>query len=131
MTEQDLAEAERLASKATPGEWRSTWDDITPDDHEHQAIVTTAANVSFGGMVIGMLWFNGVNVACRHEDAEFIAAARTLVPALVAAVRERDAEVARLRVALTDIVGAAWDNEELKERGRLIARAALEGTSHE
>ena len=56
--------------------------------------------------------------AARSEDAEFIAHAREDVPALVAAVRERDEMLAKISAA---VAAGTYSNRELREAIQYIA----------
>jgi hypothetical protein len=78
----DTAEARRLANAATPGPWRvsmsgvsiKSWDDVRP--------------------VVGSIFCDGKIAGSKrtHDDAEFIAASRALVPALADEVERLRAE---------------------------------------
>ena len=81
----DLEAIEARASAATPGPWTSPWiGDSTCRD----------AILGGGGEVVGVTWRDGWHLAVTQADAEFIAAARTDVPALVAELRQLRAELA-------------------------------------
>ena len=69
MTDDQLADLERLAGAATP-DWRACFD--------------------------GRVWYvPGVATGCSEADARFAEAARTTIPALTAEVRRLRAELAR------------------------------------
>lgn len=101
MAEIDLEAIEALATAATPGPW--TLDDTNYDDLQRPT--------RFAGPVVIYADSDcdihpvadcSCNHTCREEEAQrsnatFIAAARTDIPALLTALRERDAEIARLR----------------------------------
>jgi len=99
----DLDAIEARAKAATPGPWFRVdppWGDSNwvnaqfEDPHGGLFIADCEAQEN-----------DGESEGNAPADAEFIAHARTDVPALFAAVRERDAEIARLRDALGDAVG--------------------------
>ena len=100
VAELDIDAIEARANAATPGPWRSTWGDdgTAPPKHPDFGEETTIEAVGLEGIdgkVVGLLWYDGLHTACREDDAAFIAAARTDVPALVAEVRRLRAELAR------------------------------------
>lgn len=75
----DLDAAQALVDAATPGPWSAISSGVANGDHwyicdEGESIAMISAN-------------DGVNEGQREPDAEFIAQARTLVPALIKAVR--------------------------------------------
>lgn len=95
----DLDEIQRLADEATPGPWH--WTDHRVSDlvgiggDEHYSYETEVLEATHGGEC-------GCRSACildltiNDHDRAFIAAARTAIPALVARVRELEAENRRL-----------------------------------
>lgn len=89
VTEQQLAEWERLAGAATAGPWRVTdYENVMRADGRH---------IAFDDSDDG---------ACvRESDAAFIAASREAVPRLVAALREARAETKALRDWYREHVG--------------------------
>ena len=92
--------ARERANTATKEPWRSCWDDATVAPlHEHAAVVSDAKGLPCEGMVVGLLWYDGLNVACRKEDARFIAHARQGIPALCDLVDELEE---RLRKTATE-----------------------------
>ncbi|MHA4848791.1 hypothetical protein L1080_004485 [Rhodococcus sp. MSC1_016] len=75
----DLDAAQTLADAATPGPWTAITSGIANGDHWY---------ICDGGESIAMISANdGINEDQREPDAEFIAQARTLVPALIDACR--------------------------------------------
>jgi hypothetical protein len=101
-TDAELAEWEALAEAATPGLWRSTWDDPEPDEEPRFGEETTVEAVGREGpaaVVVGQGWYDGLHTTCRREDAAFIAAARLGWPRTLAALR---AERARPRIVPLD-----------------------------
>lgn len=95
--ELDLDAIEARASAATPGEWEWRGFDLARDGRsERSALVAPRASGGQDYVIEGRVqsWNEGEPaMAVRDADAEFIAAARYDVPALVAEVR-------RLREAL-------------------------------
>ena len=86
MTPADLAEVQRLCAAATPGPWHTL-----TDGDGNTVIVQT-------GHMTDRSW----QIPRHDEDLEFIAAARTLVPALadeIDALRARVAELERISLA--------------------------------
>lgn len=80
---------ERLA-KATPGPWRCTWGEVVnkpdADDDEQCAVVSDApeAQEFFGGMVVGQVYHDGMQLAIKYPDAQLIAHAPTDLAYLLA-----------------------------------------------
>lgn len=106
ISDSDIAAMEARARAATEGPWRSNW---RIDDREDRLDdIATVSSVSSAvpdsqRMVVGILWYDGLHSACRENDAEFIAHARTDVPALIAEVRRLQREVAAGRRAQATI----------------------------
>ncbi len=86
-------EARSLCAAATPGPWRSGWDD-EPDD-EAPIIASDA-----GSPVVAGMWWDGPRGACTREDAALIARAPSLLAALCDALDGRDARIAELEAEL-------------------------------
>lgn len=59
----------KLGERATPGPWRSHWDD-EPKSPEDDAVIS-AEN---GELVVGTAYYDGPMTACGKEDAAFIVA---------------------------------------------------------
>ena len=78
MTRPSLAGIEKRANAATEGPWEAIEDDSI------HAAPTYVDNDGCGVIA----WRPVCDFVVRHGDAEFIAAARTAVPALTAAVRD-------------------------------------------
>ncbi len=74
MTDERLAELERLADAATPG----PWEPLTPASGKWVCSLAPGA--------IGMAWRRN-----HTNDAAFVAAARTAIPELIAEVRRHKA----------------------------------------
>lgn len=74
----DLAHLKTLAQAATPGPWRSSWDD--PRDEvtgERPWLIKSAtlnANALLGDDVVCLVYWDGDNLGCTEPDAAFIAA---------------------------------------------------------
>ncbi len=83
-----------LLAEATPGPWRSRWEEIGEGvEPEDEAVI-----VAPGGPVLGIVWYDGPHVLVRHGDAALIAAAPCLLADLAA-------EVERLRAGLAILAG--------------------------
>lgn len=106
MTDEQLAEWERLAAAATPGPWEA----IPTVDADFATIKTRGK--------LGWMQYHEYDPGIDATDAAFVAAAREAVPALVAEVRrlrealravERvvDGDGDASRAAIADIVGPA------------------------
>lgn len=112
MTREELDRAEKLAGEATPGPWRVAFH----DDSFHMnaiSIRTDDLNEDLGGSgeepiyggCVAMTLLQQPRYICHRgetwdEDAAFIAAARTLVPELVAEVRSVKARLALALLSL-------------------------------
>lgn len=125
MTEQQLADLERLENAAAAGPWTS-----------YGMKITTGAMGNAWAMVNGL---RSIAVdrswALHPDDADFVAAARTAVPSLIASHREKDAEIAQLReqVLSHGEETAAIENvvsNQAAEIARLRARVAELETWH-
>lgn len=117
MSGEEFAAIEARANAATPGPWAGYEDETS------------------GERYLG-LFYDGGNVqpitewTGDQEDAEFIAHARTDIPRLLAAVRERDNTIARVRALiesaphLHDPWADDWKGEQVVPVDRI--RAALD-----
>jgi len=126
MTREQLAAIEARAAQATPGPWV-----VEKDDHEAWEVV--------GGVRPVAPYMEFADARRAGTDAAFIAASRTDVPALVAALRAERAEAAGLRDALGRLLTlhdgpCRLDHEGFCQGHGLgrpcevaLARAALEG----
>lgn len=115
MTSEEIAEIEARAAAATPGPWRRTvkgdrreareWligqFDASEGDKIHGAGVAAAGKTIEEECLSTAITGNGPT---SEANAIFIASARTDVPRLCAALRERDAEIARLRAIVERFV---------------------------
>jgi hypothetical protein len=115
VTNDELAEARRLCEAATDGPWE--WDALKLRSPGRYAVITLAD----GG--------------CAADDTAFIAAARSLVPALIAEVERLTTRNDELLAAMVRVANETPFADEAKDalaqRGRLLAeigtlRAALE-----
>lgn len=102
MTDDDLTKLEALAQAATPGPWwakhtKSVWLPSGRSEHEMRAAETGETVAAIADNIND----HGPESDRRDADCSFIAAAREAVPALVAEVRWRRAEIERQREALT------------------------------
>lgn len=84
MTPEQLAEIEDRANAATAGPWFR--------DRDRDRTVFSVSDGMIGGVLYNT---NGA------ADADFIAHTRQDIPALIAAVRERDAEIERVKADMT------------------------------
>lgn len=97
-----LAQMESVTEAATPGPWHNTWGDAWvghglrgPPNRDHslddQVIVRSEAPEDAVGahMVVGLIWYDGENVACSDANAEHIATFHPgVASALVAVAKE-------------------------------------------
>ena len=89
MTEQELEAISARAEAATPGPWHKEYADGA-DDRPQVWVTTTDGDAEFS---VGPVHY--VTHQTQH-DGQFIADARTDVPALVAALREAQSTIARV-----------------------------------
>ncbi len=111
LTDGHLAAWEALASAATPGPW--AWKRPYESADYHELVNPAGAVVTQDGAAGGEY---SPDIDVSGPDAAFIAMSRDVVPALIAAVRERDAENARLREKM-----AAWA-DAMRDTAREIAQ---------
>ncbi len=111
-TEADLARWEALAAKATPGPWRvgHPW-----SAEEYWHYLCSEASKAY---IIGPYDVDEGGIASTPDDAAFLAASRTAVPALVAEVR-------RLRQVL-EIAALACEDHGARALARAIREAERE-----
>jgi hypothetical protein len=114
LTYEELAAMRARVEAATPGPWRSTWDEIKspPERYDDDEVAVESAATALSGdgnelkrMVVGTTYYDGVNLAIRRPDAAFIAAARTDIPRLLD-------EVERLRALVTQLDSAVFTLSE-------------------
>lgn len=109
LTAADIEAAIALAERATPGPWRNTWGDEPHPDFGETCSVEAVGRSGIERLVVGSIWWDGPHVACRENDSEFIAAARTLVPQLCAELKAARAEVERLKGELESIHASQFE----------------------
>jgi hypothetical protein len=110
----NLDAVQALVDAATPGPWSAITSGVANGDHwyicdEGESIAMISAN-------------DGVNEDQREPDAEFIAATRTLVPALIAEVRRLQAsgEAAEAAIARVQELTDLWEMEAVEQEDRDI-----------
>ncbi|WP_037161013.1 hypothetical protein [Rhodococcoides fascians] len=96
----DLDAIEARAEATTEGPWCAITSGIPNGDHWY---VCSAEGESLAYISAD----DGINEDQREPDAEFIAHARTDVPALLAALRERDNTITRVR----QVLKGAWPED--------------------
>jgi hypothetical protein len=96
MTTDDLARIEARAASATPGPW--TTEQFLPEDRPYPEATNIAGDRK------GVYWQVATNLWCA--DAEFIAHAREDVPALIAALRDARAALARVEALCEESIYA-------------------------
>lgn len=125
LTPDDLARIEELAEKATPGPWNAGGYSDYPGDEGSAITAGAEGTMEERGIAYAVEYSWTTPESCK-ADAEFIAAARTAVPALVAGVRSRDERIAELEAARDARVKAealdlAADQAVVGRNGDLIA----------
>ena len=113
MTPAERARLAALAAAATPGPWRA-------DDQDHRTEV-----VSVNGAVVADLRDH-----TQGDDAALIAASRTAVPELLAALDDAEAERDRLRKRVK--LAEAWleaDDERVLRHSKFCAWPSSEAAS--
>lgn len=127
MTPAELDAAEALAAAATEGPWRKH--DIGGSGaQEPESIVVHTGQFDWEALQDGetsVAWMPRWD-SQEDADAEFIAAARELVPRLVAEVRARDAVIEAVREGLDEVIAALNENGNYGDGGFLAGAAALE-----
>jgi hypothetical protein len=102
-------EARALREAATPGPWRSAWDDPEPApgvDWREGAVIYregTSPHDDHACHIVSQEWYDGPLTTCLQDDAALIAAA----PDLATTVEALHAEVERLRDRL------CWTSDRL------------------
>ncbi len=80
VTDEDLDVIEARAAAATPGPWRSTWeDDNRPplvDSCDDEIVVEAVGRTGGERLVVGTMYYDGRWPACTEPNSAFIAAAR-------------------------------------------------------
>lgn len=112
LSDSDLARLEALAAKATPGTWTVKSYGTSISGAEACGVSRDFARLPDGTILHVKLEY------CGRDDAEFIAASRDAIPALVAEVRRLSAKADRLTEALRGCVEALdtgrWCTVELQ-----------------
>ena len=110
----DLDEIERDAKAATPGPWNDDGVSVNGEDEDGNIAMEWVANGDYAG---------------HADDARFIAAARTDVPALVARVRELQATQDRHLKLIAELARATpYDGEVVELRAQVAKLIAEVGT---
>ena len=128
LTDEQKAELKTLAEGATPGPWRSTWDDEADPADLNEVVVETVApqEKPYGSVVVGLLWYDGPHAACTRENSAYIAAANP------AATLSLLAENARLSLLLEEERRKSEqlvdDLERAGQAGVCIQQLMLHGT---
>lgn len=94
ITNAQLDELQARANAATPGPWAAYSDDVRLPFPKR------------GGL--GRMRSTNLSVPEDEANADFVAHARTDIPDLIAAVRERDAEIERLRARVAELEAGDW-----------------------
>lgn len=118
----DLDAIQDLADAATAGPWK-VWPQPTVITSRSNAVHAIAAAGDLPGSLVRI-------TVAGHADAAFVAAARELVPALVAEVRRLRAELATQAEHMGELVDQLPDAEETRA-GRAAARAELYAELHD
>lgn len=92
MTPERESKFRALAEAATAGPWVSEWNVKLPDNGFDETVAVRSIGVPkedvLRSVVVGALWWDGLTVVCRENDAAFIAAARAGMIEALDAVRE-------------------------------------------
>jgi hypothetical protein len=78
MTPERIAELRRLLTAATPCPWRDTWAEVADGKIDEQfAIVTDAPAITHPTQrcIVGLIEYDGENIAIHKENAALIVAA--------------------------------------------------------
>lgn len=106
MPAEKRAELKRLAEAATPGPWRSVWEEENPDpnSHDEKAIIPlNPREGGYGDFVTGLIWYDGPHAGCTKQDAAYIAAVSPdVVLDLLAENEKLSAALATARGELAD-----------------------------
>jgi len=110
MTDSELKRLESLCEKATPGPWEKGDFDVVGPGNGPNTETLVASIYRHGFTKIEMSASHETSGPSLFEDADFIAAARTALPALVVEIRQlqvhRDfleREIDRLRALVADV----------------------------
>lgn len=88
MTDEELAAIEARVNAATKGPWSASIDNFDPDHSKLEAVVDNEQVDILFTMETGYEDSLEAHKSQAYKDAQFIAAARTDVPRLLAAVRK-------------------------------------------
>ena len=113
MTPEEIAALRSLAEAATPGPWLAAVG-TGPKRRKQQYAVLGVESLRGQGEKGALAVFAGLNDR-RADDAEFCAAARTAVPALLDALARAEAELAQLRERIKTKADE-WDETCRRER---------------
>lgn len=92
----DIEAIRERAEKATPGPWRQ-------NAARSRDYLDTVHVWGVGGTADEVALIGRSTLDQQNDDSDFIAHARTDIPALVTALEERDARIAELREALQNL----------------------------
>lgn len=84
-----LKEVEKLRKYATPGVWRSTWDDqdlSTPNQLEEWPQIVNEDDED----VIGLSYYDGLFAGCTKSNTEYIVALHNSFEKMAATIREQE-----------------------------------------
>jgi len=79
----DIPALRELLAKATPGPWRSTWDDPVPEGRCESIEDWNVIEGPDKSLVVGMVVYDGHWPACTKENAALIVAAVNQLPSLL------------------------------------------------
>lgn len=114
----DIEAIRERAEKATPGPWRQ-------NAARSRDYLDTVHVWGVGGTADEVALIGRSTLDQQNDDSDFIAHARTDIPALVTALEERDARIAELREALAVYVHAFDTDNAVPPFIVAKARAAL------
>lgn len=122
LTDEQLAAIRERADAATPGPWKVAWDgDADPDGAWSAEWPWLIRQDIYPGKSVANL----AEVEASTEDAEFIAYARTDIPALLAEIDRFKRAIRELDVLLRDFQTAYVPSDEIPQLLECGERAAL------
>lgn len=92
-TDSLVIEAQKLVDAATPGPWTVPTAFHGPERYDNDHVMIESPD----GPVVHHVYYDGHHLIALPRDSAFIAASRTLVPALLAALAESQRETAKMR----------------------------------
>lgn len=97
MTPARLAELRRLLAAATPGPWRDTWAEVADGNVDEQFAIVTDAPVEhpINRCIVGLIEYDGENVAIHKENAALIVAAVNALGELLDEIDHLNGELRR------------------------------------